>query len=367
MIQINCTNCKSLLQIDDAFAGGVCRCRHCGTIQTVPKRLKATSVAGAEAPESNGNGQNSSSKSLYQKRGAVETVGSGTGLDDLAGIVASSGLSSSRLQKKTPPPAAATAAGPAWDKKIVAIVASAGGLIVLLLGVIISMAVRDRAGGDQLAGANGTAVTPGQPPTVSAGGVGGNGNRPVAPRVEKTPSFLGLPLPDGSVAFVLDHGTFSGEEDRFQLMRSALVNALRTLRPDQQFQVVFFGRGKEPAQAWPASGLAPATPQNVAECQEKLLDSISASGATEEKAALTTALSSRPQAVVLIPIKGFDDASFAGRVIGQRAAANSRAKFYCFTLGNSQLTGELRRIAQSTGGEYRHIPIEELRRFAAAE
>ena len=40
MIQINCTNCKALLLIDDAFAGGVCRCRHCGTIQTVPKHLK---------------------------------------------------------------------------------------------------------------------------------------------------------------------------------------------------------------------------------------------------------------------------------------------------------------------------------------
>src|SRR4051812_36003825 len=99
MIQINCTNCKMLLQIDDAFAGGVCRCRHCGTIQTVPKHLKGgggESSAVAEAAAA-GNG----SKTLWQKKGsAVETAGSGTGLDDLAGIVASSGLSSNRLKKK---------------------------------------------------------------------------------------------------------------------------------------------------------------------------------------------------------------------------------------------------------------------------
>src|SRR5437868_2557023 len=103
MIQINCTNCKALLQIDDAFAGGVCRCRYCGTIQTVPKHLKNAA---------NGNGESAvaaveqaaaaakTSKALYKKT-AVDSAGSGTGLDDLASIVASSGLSSGRLQKKS--------------------------------------------------------------------------------------------------------------------------------------------------------------------------------------------------------------------------------------------------------------------------
>ena len=40
MISITCTHCKTLLEMDDAFAGGVCRCQHCGTIQTVPSQLK---------------------------------------------------------------------------------------------------------------------------------------------------------------------------------------------------------------------------------------------------------------------------------------------------------------------------------------
>ena len=40
MIRINCTHCKAQLSIDEAFAGGVCRCQFCGTIQTVPKHLK---------------------------------------------------------------------------------------------------------------------------------------------------------------------------------------------------------------------------------------------------------------------------------------------------------------------------------------
>jgi hypothetical protein len=40
MISLSCTSCKKLLEIDDAFAGGVCRCQYCGTIQTVPSALK---------------------------------------------------------------------------------------------------------------------------------------------------------------------------------------------------------------------------------------------------------------------------------------------------------------------------------------
>ena len=56
MIRITCTNCKAQLSIDEAFAGGVCRCQHCGTIQTVPKHMKesaapAASKAGASKKE----------------------------------------------------------------------------------------------------------------------------------------------------------------------------------------------------------------------------------------------------------------------------------------------------------------------------
>jgi hypothetical protein len=40
MIRLACTQCKAQLVIDDAFAGGACRCQHCGAIQTVPKKFK---------------------------------------------------------------------------------------------------------------------------------------------------------------------------------------------------------------------------------------------------------------------------------------------------------------------------------------
>lgn len=36
MIELTCRKCRQVLCIDDGFAGGVCRCQHCGAIQTVP-------------------------------------------------------------------------------------------------------------------------------------------------------------------------------------------------------------------------------------------------------------------------------------------------------------------------------------------
>src|ERR1700689_4033284 len=91
MIQITCTSCKRVLSIDDAFAGGVCRCQYCGTIQTVAARgpsAKTTTSA-------------KTSKTLFEKQARTGLgIGSGSGLEDLADIVqSSSGLSDPNLRK----------------------------------------------------------------------------------------------------------------------------------------------------------------------------------------------------------------------------------------------------------------------------
>src|SRR5580658_2635606 len=76
MIRVSCVHCHQILEIDDAFAGGVCRCQYCGTIQTVPSR------------DASGKTVRVAAKSLYRAQG-----GSGSGLEQLANIVSSSGLS----------------------------------------------------------------------------------------------------------------------------------------------------------------------------------------------------------------------------------------------------------------------------------
>src|SRR3954453_1551310 len=96
MIRLTCTHCKATLEMDDAFAGGVCRCQHCGTIQTVPSHAKNNAHPQPA-------GKAATSKSLYKGRtGPAFEASSSSGLDELASAVASSGLASELTGKQAP-------------------------------------------------------------------------------------------------------------------------------------------------------------------------------------------------------------------------------------------------------------------------
>ena len=70
MISLTCTSCKRSLEIDDAFAGGVCRCQFCGTIQTVPASLKQGGRPATPVGKSPG-----TQKTLYEKQTAATARG----------------------------------------------------------------------------------------------------------------------------------------------------------------------------------------------------------------------------------------------------------------------------------------------------
>src|SRR5688572_7943763 len=129
MISINCTQCQQLLEMDEAFAGGVCRCQFCGTIQTVPSHLKhQKSKSGGPSPKPN--------KALYKKGSGGQP---GTGLDELAEVVASSGLSRKSLAGQAPPRAQSSArrASPAPKRNPLVPVLIIGSIVVAVLVVLV--------------------------------------------------------------------------------------------------------------------------------------------------------------------------------------------------------------------------------------
>lgn len=93
MIRLTCTNCQTMLTIDEGFAGGVCRCLNCGTIQTVPSRLRDTGASSGMVARAAAR-----SKPLYQKKRAEGAPSSG--LDELAQATAGSGLAGSGLSSR---------------------------------------------------------------------------------------------------------------------------------------------------------------------------------------------------------------------------------------------------------------------------
>lgn len=360
MIQINCTHCQALLQIDDAFAGGVCRCKHCGTIQTVPKHLKNSANGNPAADDEAEAAVGSSSKSLYQRKGgaAIDT-GSGTGLDDLAGIVASSGLSSSRLQKGASATRPAAAKPKPNDNKTLILLSVAGGVIALLLGVIIVMAVHDKSA--PTAADNGATAQNDNTQTTGGGNstkIVGGGNNDVTPPKARVPSFLGQPLTEQSIVYLLDHGQASLAEGRLDLMKRALISSLRSLGPQKQFAVIFWQLDDKKTDAWPKQGLEYATPDNIEKVQ-KFLDDVYGAGQTHKTAMLEKAIKTGAHAIVMVPIKTFLDDSFYTSTMRTRGQSN--VKIYCLSLQQPDLAPLLKKVATGTNAAYRDVPLQELK------
>ncbi|HZL38205.1 MAG TPA: hypothetical protein VFC78_23015 [Tepidisphaeraceae bacterium] len=361
MISITCTHCHTVLTIDEAFAGGVCRCQHCGTIQTVPAHLKNS----GGTPTASGAG----TKTLYQNKAAGRGAGgnpaasaSPSGLDDLANAVAgSSGLSSSGLtgsasaarrpasgpaaragsQIRSVPQARAHAPQPdeaepraARKLPLMPVVIGGGAVLLVLIGLIIFLAVRggspDKTGGTG-AGSN----TPG------AGGA----------------TFAGIEMAGPSVVFLLDRGNSIG--NAFDPAKAAIYQALGNLGPEKKFAVILWNNGGDDV-AYPRDGLRGASPEEIEGCK-KALDDVVADGESTLRSALEKAMARQPAIIVIItgkPHLNEDDESALGTA---KDTAGGRIKFDAVIVGAGIDNPTLQFLTQATGGQYHQIGEKELR------
>ena len=333
MISITCTNCQAALSIDDAFAGGVCRCQHCGTIQTVPSRKKdgpggTAAGLGVKTP-----------KTLYQKR--VREAGVGTGLDELAEAVTSSGLTGSGLSSRAARP---PGSGPTRSNRTALLIGLAAVVIVVLLVIILVM-MKGR-GSESTAGAG------------SAGGTSPGGSQAGQPVNGTGPSFAGVKLDYPTVIYLLDRGSSIAEP--FGNLKQAAVKSMQTLGGDRRFQVIFWDNGQDAGTFPPL--LSFASEAKVADVARQI-DDVFAFGATDARPALEKAMNQRPAAIVLVTGKGADlDDSFVQMVKEVRKDANT--VIHTFAVGGVGSSTALKTVAQSTGGEFRELSAGQLSTFA---
>ncbi len=321
MITLTCTQCHATLEMDEAFAGGACRCQHCGTIQTVPSHLKRKAMSGGTA----------NTKTLHVQPGRAEPAppAPSSGLDELADIVASSGLTSRRLRHA---PSSVPEASVAPPKKSLVVSLLICGVIVFLLTALGVWYVM-----------HGTNASSSAKPQATA-----------AP-VVREPTFCGVDLDVPSVVYVLDRGDSTRE--LFGHLKEACYRSLESLGSDRKFQVVFWNNGSD--EAYPSRGTTYATKDNVQAC-EKLFDEVSAFGQTDVTSAMTRAVASDPAVIVLATGKGWQlDDSFAKTVLDIRK--NKPIKIHTFALGDGGTNSALRDIATKTGGEFHVISPADLR------
>src|SRR5579884_321965 len=213
MISITCTNCRKVLTMDDAFAGGVCRCQHCGLIQTVPARKRAEAPSAGKVPQA-------------------------AGLDELAEAVASSGLAQRGLKAApaAPPPPPRQERDERRKKMLPFVLVGAAALVVLL-GIVLAIIFWPRGGGPPSKGGTGLTFS------------------------EQGPTFCGVPLRGQRVIYLLDRGNTVG--DHFDALKHACYSSVEELGPDRQFQVILWDNGETGPAEYPRDALHNATSSEV--------------------------------------------------------------------------------------------------------
>ena len=360
MISLICTHCQTQLTIDDAFAGGVCRCQHCGTIQTVPAK-NATVAAGTTAEVAGG-------RSLYrtQSRGndpsSSSTGGSAT-LEELADVVASSGLSGSglsgsglssgslrRKKQATRPAAASTATGAAPAPNRTPLLIAMGVALAIAIGFCVYLATRTTT---ESATHNQNSL-PNSVANADSSAAGNPANSAAAP-AGSSPQFCGTPLTGSTIVYLLDRGNSAAEI--FDALKQATFASIGSLGNDRKFQVVLWDNHTGDV-SYPPSEPTFATPDNVTACA-KALEDVTAYRQSDIEAPLKKVVAESPDVIVIATAKGFElDDSFVSKV--EAITSGSKIKLDTISLRGADCA-PLKTLAQNSGGTYAVVTDSALR------
>lgn len=336
MIRLKCNNCGAALEIDDAFAGSACRCKHCGTIQTVP----APAAAG-KRPATPTSG---TSRTLYRE--ARRTSGD-AGLDQLAEVVSSSsGLRHARKARDS------TAAGGATSVLGIPTGKDRRTMVLILAGALAGIAVGAVAVVMLSRSSPAPAVPAHAAPIVAASD---DGAGPAAGKA----SFCGLPLDESPVVYVIDRGQSS--QDSLGYMIAATLASAQSLGRDRKFQVTVWDNGQPPIVSPRSPGFA--TP-DIIRAAERALGEAQPFGSSNAAPAVQQAVASNPASIVLITAKGWDlDDTFVESVL--RARGSSSCKIHTISVGESDSGEALQKLATRTGGSFKSVSVADLKQFAA--
>jgi len=335
VISITCTNCKTILTIDEAFAGGVCRCQHCGTIQTVPAAPRPT---GGLAPKAT-----AVSKSLYQgQERSKPGPTAATELAELADAVASSGLSGSGLANRrnteSQSPAALasreSAEQPLDRRGLLLIIVAASALAVLAVGAVIALLLMRGPGSS---GNSGAPISPG---TAAPGA-----------------SFCGMSLEGNKVIFLLDRG--NSISNWFDTLKFNCFKALKSLGPDRQFQVILWDNDTDSV-AFPSDGMRNATAGAIENCQHDLQD-VAADGNSHLRGPMKEALDRQPDLIVIATAKTDLDEADAAAL---RSAVQAGVRIDAIQIGLGTLAKVLQDACKQTGGQIKIVSGPEMRQLS---
>lgn len=320
MISLACTKCSTVLNVDDGFAGGVCRCSACGTIQTVPRKGEKPAKSGAAG-------------TVIYERSSPEAIN--TELDALGEVVTSSGIAGSGMLNR---------AGRRKRQES----SSTGVWIGVGVGALLALGAawmiwRPREAPDPMLQAAPTITTPAAKPK-SAGITG----------PQLGPISLDRP---GTIIYLIDRG--DATRPFTAAIQSAVIKSLATLAPTRRFQVRY----------WSSNGESPAFPLTPGEPSEfnrnkaaSWMNEVVGGQSTDPVSSLDAALALKPGEIVLVTGKAWQiDESFANGAVAK--LAGNPVRIHVISLGPKLDSDPLSRLSTKTGGTYLALSSDELDRL----
>jgi len=358
-VVVQCYNCSNILELDDGFRGGVCRCSQCGSLLQVPKgstsdapksRPAAPSAQGGAAPRpANPGGDTGLSRGQLDPRSPARAAVSD---DPRSGIQALSEVSS--ISTAPAPVHKPTPAEKVVGKKNKRLLYWAIGLMIFVgIGAVALLAwfVASNTGqvktDDNAAGATGAAVAGVHLPGGAAS---------PAPEVLNGPVLLGrIPLAKSKVVFSLDGG--SSGRDSFDWVRLAVKNSIGNMKADQRFIIA----------VWTESGMIqfPKTGWASKATLDNFLpdfDNYTAHGAADAAASMKQSLALQADQVIFVTAKDGLDPGIAGDVLAARGATQ---RLDAIKIGEEQGDSPLGPITSKGGGKFiSKLAVSELESLA---
>ncbi len=380
MIQLQCTQCNTVLSIDDAFAGGVCRCQHCGTIQTVPTK--------AQAAQAGGNSEQPSPQPLFKRKGRIESALSpySDDLEQAADQIPSSGIAagaltnglnrrsatdgvpmSSQLPMSSIPmssqlPMSGTTlttaelrqrqalgkeqkvhvhampgSQPAANSKRTLIYVSVGALAAVVAGLGLWLML-GRSGNTTSLGISAT------PPS----------REDVATLAAPTPSMAGVDIKGDTVSYVIDRSGCSAQV--FADMLRACERSVETLGAARRFQLVVLNA--DHVIIYPRSAPQNANTSNRQGLAKAVGDEVYLGASKNTAEMISKLMDGKPDAIVLLSANE-ETAAFSETVV--RALGDKPPHVFTFYVGAATSNEGLADLASNTGGEYNTLNLANIK------